>query len=291
LLTAPRDERQSPAQHSLKRNRPEPYFAAVERAGRIVGAAVWKPPHKLVLSYLDNASEAADAARLLADDLSYTQPELPGVLRLKAFSRAFSERWTQRTGRVHREQTAMRIFQLDAVAHPRRVSGALRRATTDDRDLLIEWTHAFRSAIGEEPEHQQSERAATSGLALVAGGKQPDPPQPPGRAIYVWVGSQSHSQTSTPLSMAACTGCSPNGVRINMVYTPSEDRRRGYATACVAALSQLLVDTGRRYCFLFTDPANPTSNHIYHQIGYRPVCDVDKYAFELAQASASQSRP
>jgi len=40
-----------------------------------------------------------------------------------------------------------------------------------------------------------------------------------------------------------------------------------------------LLDEGRRFCALFTDLANPTSNRIYHKIGYRPVCDFDEYVF------------
>jgi predicted GNAT family acetyltransferase len=48
----------------------------------------------------------------------------------------------------------------------------------------------------------------------------------------------------------------------------------------VAALSQTLLDQGRMYCFLFTDLANPTSNHIYQAIGYQPICDVNEYSFQ-----------
>jgi predicted GNAT family acetyltransferase len=47
----------------------------------------------------------------------------------------------------------------------------------------------------------------------------------------------------------------------------------------VAALSQLLLDRGRRFCALYADLANPTSNRIYEQIGYEPVCDVVDYRF------------
>jgi predicted GNAT family acetyltransferase len=47
----------------------------------------------------------------------------------------------------------------------------------------------------------------------------------------------------------------------------------------VVALSQLLLDTGYAFCFLFTDLNNPTSNHIYQEIGYRAVSDVDSHAF------------
>jgi predicted GNAT family acetyltransferase len=64
------------------------------------------------------------------------------------------------------------------------------------------------------------------------------------------------------------------------VYTPPQHRGRGYASALTAAASQDQLDRGHRYCFLFTDLSNPTSNKIYQSIGYEPVCDVDMYRFE-----------
>jgi predicted GNAT family acetyltransferase len=63
------------------------------------------------------------------------------------------------------------------------------------------------------------------------------------------------------------------------VYTPPERRDRGYASNLTAAASQDQLDNGRQLCFLFTDLANPTSNRIYRQIGYEPVCDVNLYRF------------
>ena len=80
--------------------------------------------------------------------------------------------------------------------------------------------------------------------------------------------------------MCGVGGPTPNGIRIGPVYTPPEFRGRGYASACVAAASQLQLDAGRRFCFLFADLSNPTSNHIYQEIGYEPVGDVDRYVFE-----------
>jgi predicted GNAT family acetyltransferase len=35
-----------------------------------------------------------------------------------------------------------------------------------------------------------------------------------------------------------------------------------------------MLDEGRRFCFLYTDLANPTSNRIYTAIGYEPVTDA-----------------
>ncbi len=92
-------------------------------------------------------------------------------------------------------------------------------------------------------------------------------------AVYLW------DDGGAPVTMAAWAGPTPNGVRVNLVYTPPELRGRGYATACVARLSQLLLEQGRRFGFLCTDIANPTPNRIYRRIGYRPVCDVSEYHF------------
>ena len=74
--------------------------------------------------------------------------------------------------------------------------------------------------------------------------------------------------------MAAAMGKSENGIRVGYVFTPPNCRRRGYATTLVAALSQQLLSGTCKFCCLYTDLANPTSNAIYARIGYRPVCDL-----------------
>ena len=71
------------------------------------------------------------------------------------------------------------------------------------------------------------------------------------------------------------TGANPPAfgvARIGPVYTPPEQRRKGYAGAAVAEVSRIFLDAGARVC-LYTDQANPTSNGIYQAIGYQPVVD------------------
>jgi predicted GNAT family acetyltransferase len=91
--------------------------------------------------------------------------------------------------------------------------------------------------------------------------------------LYLWC-------DKVPVSMAWKARPTKSGVVVSGVYTPPEHRRRGYATCCVAALSQRLLDTGYTYCTLYTDLANPTSNSIYRKIGYQPVCESMMYRFE-----------
>jgi len=96
--------------------------------------------------------------------------------------------------------------------------------------------------------------------------------------MYLWV------VDGEPVSMVGVSGETPNGIRVAPVYTPSGLRGRGYASALTAAVTQKQLDGGKRYCFLFTDLANPTSNHIYRSIGYEPVADASDYRFEALPA-------
>ena len=91
------------------------------------------------------------------------------------------------------------------------------------------------------------------------------------RQLFVW-------DAGGPVSMAAWVGRTEQGVRIGYVYTPPAERKKGWASALVAALSQRLLDEGCR-CFLFTQATNPTSNKIYRALGYEHVCDFRLYAF------------
>ena len=142
------------------------------------------------------------------------------------------------------------------------VRGALRRATEADRGLLVGWFAAFAAeALGEDADPRGAARSVDAYLGTE------------GMGLYLW------EERSELVSMAGRSRPTPNGVTVNYVYTPPEHRGRGYASACVAALSQLILDEGHRYWFLFTDLANPTSNKIYRAIGYEAVCDVDEYEF------------
>ena len=81
------------------------------------------------------------------------------------------------------------------------------------------------------------------------------------------------------VSLAGFGSRTPNGIRVGPVYTPPEFRGKGYASALVGRMTAELLDGRHRFCFLFTDLANPTSNGIYRRIGYQAVTDVDQYAF------------
>ena len=82
------------------------------------------------------------------------------------------------------------------------------------------------------------------------------------------------------VSMAAVTVAQDGVSRVGLVFTPAENRKRGFASVCVASLTARELATPGRTRMLYTDLANPTSNSIYQQVGYRRVGDAVELSFE-----------
>jgi predicted GNAT family acetyltransferase len=235
-----------------------PYLATVSRGGTVVAAALRTPPWNLVLSEVDDLAALDDIVEDLAVDPQAAP--LTGVAGPAGVAEAFADRWSARTGFPNRRGIAERIFSLTTVRPPRPAPGHLRIAGPADRDLLIAWYQAFHDeALG--PDSPLGDPAATVDRWL--GGQ---------RTSYLW-------EDGRTVSWCGVSGPTPNGIRIGPVYTPPGSRNRGYASSLVAAASQAQLDAGRRFCFLFTDLANPTSNHIYQEIGFEPVRDVNIVRF------------
>jgi predicted GNAT family acetyltransferase len=69
--------------------------------------------------------------------------------------------------------------------------------------------------------------------------------------------------------MAAISGYTPNGLRVSAVFTPEEERRKGYASNTVATLSQRALEGGRSHCVLFAESHHAATLRVYEAIGYR----------------------
>jgi predicted GNAT family acetyltransferase len=67
--------------------------------------------------------------------------------------------------------------------------------------------------------------------------------------------------------------------RIGPVFTPCDQRSRGYGSAVTAAAADLAHRNGTANVVLFADLANPVSNSIYQRIGFEPVVDSVRIDF------------
>ena len=226
----------------------------------VVAAALLTPPFNLWVAQ----PVRADALEFLARELAATEAEPPGVTAALPEADRFAEAWEQLRPRRRRLVRAQGIYKVESPRLPAGVPGRMRAATATDRELLVDWFDAFgREALGPD----SARHAAAETVARRLAGR--------GAGIAIW-------EDGRPASCAGFGGETPNGIRIGPVYTPSELRGRGYASALTAELSRQLLAEGRRYCFLYTDLANPTANRIYVNIGYVRVCDSAEYVFEPA---------
>jgi hypothetical protein len=227
--------------------------AAADESGRIVGVATQTPPWQMGISPMPAAAAAA-IAQMQGDT---------------AAADAFAARWAS----LHREvklriDTEGGIYRLDRVIPPARPApGMLRLATLDDLDLLVRWHDGF---ILDCRLNRHDDDLALLRAAIEE------------QRRFLWCDRE-------PASMCGIAGPTPNGIRIQAVYTPPEQRGRGYASTCVAAVSQRMLDGGKTVCFLYTDMANPTSNKIYQEIGYRHVGNTRYYVFDGVASAASSS--
>lgn len=231
----------------------------VESAGAVVGAALRTPPRGLVLGRpaVENALVALVAA---VDD------DLPGVVGARPEVEVFADLWTTKTRTAWRVKVEQGIYALSTVLSVPEPAGAPRLATRLDRPVLVEWWKAFAiEAVHEtDPDIDEIGRAVDFRLDDPHGG------------FLLW------EDGDEVVSLTGYGGRTPNGVRVGPVYTPPPRRGRGYAAALVAALSRERLAAGNRFCFLYTDLANPTSNAIYRRIGYEQVCESAEIEFSPA---------
>ena len=241
--------------HGIARNPASavnPYLATVSSSAGVLACAVHVPPFTAVITRANRDSIAA-----LAKDMFEAIPKLDGVTGPSRSADDFAMAWRRLSGSEPTLGMRLRIHEtrkvVDAVLPA--PSGSFRRATPDDHNLLTAWTAVFVSEA-RLPEPVDAGRVVQDGIDR-------------GR-LHVW-------DDGGPVSMAAWTGKTPNGVRINFVYTPREQRGKGYATACVAGLSRQLLEQGNAFCWLYTDLSSTASPNIFKRIGYWPVSDVSEY--------------
>ncbi len=236
-----------------------PCLAAVHDGQEFVLAGMITPPFNLVLAG-PGAAIPAEAYIGLSDEFEARSWMPPGVLAPVPMARAFASRWADRQELSTVVNLKQRLFKLTEVIPPELpAAGRMRVAGPADLDLIAGWIYSFGMDVFG---HEEPARARVLAETRLEEGD-----------IYLW------EKGGRPVSMAARTRPTRHGISIGLVYTPEAERGRGYASHCVAALSQLQLEAGFSYCSLFTDLANPTSNHIYQTIGYRPVHDFWEIRF------------
>ncbi|HEY3530780.1 MAG TPA: GNAT family N-acetyltransferase [Nocardioides sp.] len=236
------------------------WFVVVLDGNDIVGTAMRTAPFGEYPAYLMPMPD--EAVHLLSKTLLARDEPVLGANGALPSVQVFCEDMAAATGKQAKIGQHTRLFELGDLVEPRPTAGRLRPGRLDEQPLIGSWYAAFMvdadEQAGREPGESPHESPTDEELARRIG---------TGR-VFVWA-----DEDDTPVNVTAATMPAYGVSRIGPVYTPKEQRGRGYASAAVYAVSKLLRDSGERPC-LFTDQANPTSNKIYEAIGYRPLVDM-----------------
>jgi ribosomal protein S18 acetylase RimI-like enzyme len=179
---------------------------------------------------------------------------LPGVFGPAATAARFAEAWAGLRTIAAVPTSAEWLYEVRDLRFPDGVAGALRRAAEAELDLLLSWLPGFEAGAG----WAGSNPAAVFVTRRLAAGE-----------VWIW-------DDDGPVSMAARTEAVAGVSRIQAVNTPPDQRRRGYASAGVAALSASVLARGLR-CVLNANVSNTAANSVYQRLGYQAVSEVRRY--------------
>lgn len=253
-----------PVEHNLalsivdqRRGSGEPgrYWSVVDHDDVVVGFALLSP----LDFYAVLADFPANAAPALVDAVVTEAPGLRGAHGEAGTVAVFGGHWSERPGATVAAHDVQRLYRLDTAPAAPPTPGMLRVATPDDEGLLVGWARAFATELGGAA--YPGDIAEATRQRIAAGG------------LWVW-------EDGGPVSAVGVTAPLAGVARVHFAYTPPAHRRRGYATACVSAVSaRALGPGGATTCALYAQLANATANGVYRAIGYRAALEVLVYDF------------
>jgi predicted GNAT family acetyltransferase len=234
----------------------EPWFLTAEEKGIVLSLALRTPPHNVVLAHF--SGDPGAAVKLLADAIARFSPGITGVSGESNSAEPFVTHWCRSRGVRVSSRMLQNIYRLDRINEVSPAAGKCRLAVDNDISWLPPWLRAFQEEVF--PESTRADPAVSIGDRIAHGD------------IFVW-------DDGGPVSIAAKSWGTARGRAVGPVYTPSQFRRRGYATACVSAVCRDILASRYEYCVLYADQANPVSNSIYKKIGFVEVGDAVMYGF------------
>lgn len=230
-----------------------PFMATIEENGELLALFQMTPPHPLNIIFVNEDQKDA-CIHLSIDEFINQSLLIESIISVKEWAYQFAEKWKERTGQSFSILMDQGLYRLDQVDESLEMSpGAWRYATVEDALLIEEWYSLFEKDTG-LPKTDPLEIKKRVKIMLDA------------KEAFLW------ENEGKIVSMMKKARPSAHGVTVSLVFTPKEERKKGYARTMVAAGSKELLKEFQ-FCVLYTDMLNPTSNKIYQEIGYKKVVD------------------
>lgn len=237
-----------------------PYMATVEEDGELLALFQMTPPHPLNIIFV-RKDRIEECIELSVNELIQQSISINSIISVKEWAYAFAQKWQEQTGQSFSILMDQGLYRLDQIEEGLEISpGTWRYATNEDALLIEKWYSLFEDDT-RLPKTAPVEIKNRVKAMLDA------------NEVFLW---ENQGQIVSMMKKARPTA---NGVTVSLVFTPKEERKKGYARTMVAAGSEELLKEFQ-FCVLYTDMLNPTSNKIYQEIGYQKLIDSVHLGFE-----------
>ncbi len=230
----------------------EPIFMGIAKQGEDIAVVFLQTDEKKQIIVATSEITEEDIVEL-AKLLTKVYPGIPGLIGNKIIVQKLAEEIATIENKKTNVVMEQGVYVLQRVKKKWNEEGVFREITNDELSLMEKWIYQFCEDVRLPTTKKEAKQTAHT---LITNSR-----------IF---GLEVDGKL---VSVAAKTRPTTNNITVNFVYTPKEARKKGYASHCVAALSQRMLDEGYQTTTLYTDLANPTSNKIYQEIGYEQIAE------------------
>ncbi|MBH0349553.1 GNAT family N-acetyltransferase [Bacillus cereus group sp. MYBK71-2] len=230
----------------------QPIFMGIAKQGEEIAVVFLQTEEKKQI-IVATSEISGVTIKELATELTKIYPDIPGLIGNKKVVQKLAEEIAVLENKKANVVMEQGIYELKQVKKKWNGDGVFREINSDEIPLIEKWIYQFCKDVNLPTTKEEAKQTAQTLIinhrlfGLEVDGKL--------------------------VSVAAKTRPTKNNITVNFVYTPKEGRKKGYASNCVAALSQRMLDEGYNTTTLYTDLANPTSNKIYQEIGYEQIAE------------------
>lgn len=226
-------------------------MAVVHKDDEIACVILQTQPSKIIFSKA--AAFSPGELQMIADQMHQSIQCIPGLIGERKMIIDLAGCLTKLRDVHATVEMEQGLYRLEKVKKKATANGRLRPLKAQDHALIKEWVYQF-CIDADLPISLEEADAKANELVLK------------GRLM----GWEIEGEI---VSMANATRPTKKNITVNFVFTPKQHRKKGFASDCVSALTQLMLDQGYQTTSLYTDLSNPTSNKIYQEIGYERVAD------------------
>ncbi|WP_243523464.1 GNAT family N-acetyltransferase [Bacillus pseudomycoides] len=228
-----------------------PLFMAVAKQDEKIVLILLQTDQKQMIVAKSDVSQ--EAIREIAKQLTKVYPDIPGLIGEKRVVKQLAEEMAKLEQKKFSIRMNQGVYELKKVKKKWDEHGVFRQVNNGELPLIEKWVYQFCEDVHLPTTEENAKQTAHT---LVSTNR-----------LFGW------EVDGKLVSIAAITRPTKSNITVNFVYTPKEERKKGYASHCVAALSQRMLNRGYKTTTLYTDLANPTSNKIYQEIGYELIME------------------